>query len=183
MKIFAISTFLALGSIAQAATIFVDCSSASVSGQPPIPGGTVSSTVCPTLVTPVGQTANSVTLFYKYDASFAIGAGSVTMSHDVITAALNFFDDPTLRPVTDTVRPFNGSLTTNVGLAPILAALALGNNVITGTYGSSSGSVTNVAFDYRWQIDYSPSGQVPEPSTYAMMAAGLMSFYALRRKS
>ena len=182
MKLFAISTFLVLGSIAQAASIFVDCSSASASGQPPIPGGSVNSTTCASLSTPGGNTANTVTLFYKYDASFGFGTGSVLMNHSVVTAALTGFSNAVNQAVTDSARPFQSSITLAAN-AGILAALTAGNNVITGNYGSASGSVTNVAFDYRWQIDYSPSGQDPEPSTYALMAAGLMSFYALRRKS
>ena len=182
MKLFAISTFLVLGSIAQAASIFVDCSSASASGQPPIPGGSVNSSTCATLTTPGGNTANTVTLFYKYDASFGFGTGSVLMNHDVINAALNAFDNATNQSVTDVTRPFTSSITV-AATAGILAALTAGNNVIQGNYGSATGSTTNVAFDYRWQIDYTSNSTVPEPSTYAMLAAGLMSFYALRRKS
>ena len=121
-----------------------------------------------------------MTVFYKYDASFGFGTGSVLMNHDVINAALNAFDNPTNQTVSDTARPFNGSITV-AATAGILAALTAGNNVITGNYSGAVGSTTNVAFDYQWQIDYSSA--VPEPSTYAMLAAGLMSFYALRRKS
>ena len=180
MKVFAITAFLALGSIAQAATISVICAPASASGQPPIANGSVNSTSCAPLTTPFGNIANTVTLFYKYDASFGFGTGSVLMNHDVINAALNAFDNPTNQTVSDTARPFNGSITV-AATAGILAALTAGNNVITGNYSGAVGSTTNVAFDYQWQIDYSSA--VPEPSTYAMLAAGLMSFYALRRKS
>ena len=180
MKVFAITAFLALGSLAQAATIFVDCASAAASGQPPIGNGSVNSTTCAPLTTPFGNVANTVTLFYKYDASFGFGTGSVLMNHDVINAVLNVFDNPANQTVTDAIRPFNGSITV-AATGAILAALNAGNNVITGNYSGATGSTTNVAFDYRWQIDYSSA--VPEPSTYAMLAAGLMSFYALRRKS
>ena len=182
MKLFAISTFLVLGSIAQAATIFVDCSSASQSGQAPIPNGSVNSNTCAGLLTPGGNIANTVTLFYKYDASFGFGSGNVLMNHDVSNATLNAFDNAVNQLVSDTARPFQSSITV-AATAPILALLAAGNNVIIGNYSGATGSTTNVAFDYRWQIDYSPDTTVPEPSTYAMMAAGLMSFYALRRKS
>ena len=182
MKIFAITAFLALGSLAQAATIFVDCASASASGQAPIPNGSASSNTCAGLLTPGGNIANTVTLFYKYDASFGFGSGNVLMNHDVVNAALNAFDNAVNQLVSDTARPFSSSITVAAS-AGILAALAAGNNVITGNYSGATGSTTNVAFDYRWQIDYSPDSQVPEPATYAMMAAGLMSCYALRRKS
>ena len=183
MKVFAITAFLALGSLAQAANIFVDCTTSAQSGPAPIANGSVTST-CAGLSLPGGATNISATLFYKYDASFGFGTGQVMMTHDVLGASLNGFDGAAVptQVVSDTARPFNGSIVVANPSAAILSAIAAGSS-ITGTWAGATGSTSNVAFSYRWQLDYTPSGTVPEPSTYAMMAAGLMSFYALRRKS
>ena len=180
MRIFAVFAFVALGSIGQASQIFVNCSSFGASGQSPIANGSGSS-ACAGLATPLGN-INFAQLLYKYDGSFGFGAGTINMAHDVLGTDLNAFDLVGTQQITETIRPFNGSITVNAPSAAVLAAIAAGST-IQSNWSGATGAATNVAFDYRWVIDYDVQSTTPEPSTYAMMTAGLVGLFLSRRKS
>lgn len=180
MRIFAVFAFVALGSIGQASQIFVNCTSFGASGQSPIADGNGTSS-CAGLATPLGN-INFAQLLYKYDGSFGFGAGTINMSHDVQGVDLNGFDLVGTQQITETIRPFNGSITIAAPSGTVLAAIAAGTT-IQSNWAGATGAATNVAFDYRWVIDYDVQTSTPEPSTYAMMAAGLVGLLASRRKS
>jgi hypothetical protein len=100
----------------------------------------------------------------------------------VLTAGLSAFDDATPELVDETSQPETYFTPVNSPtLAQILAVL--GGTQIRGDFTGATGNVESVSFDFEWQIDYTPEDTtVPEPGTFAVIGAGLISVAMLRRR-
>jgi len=182
-KLVLLATFLVIAPLAFSSQISINCPAA-MSVIPPLDGsGTVT---CPAIATP-GGTINFLELDFKYDADFGFGSGSVEEDHDVLGTNLNAFDNLIFVIVTDISRPQVGSKTTTPPTAAQLAAVAAGPQ-ITWNYQTTVGSsATGASGDFRWIIDFTPSGTtvVPEPATFLLMGVGLigLSHVTRRRRS
>jgi hypothetical protein len=177
-KLIIFSSLMVVASLASATTITSDCAA---QGGPGIPAGTAIST-CPSFALPGGPvTYNSITLVYKYDADFGIGVGTVNMSHDVLGSTLGtLFDNPAPVVVSDTNRPFLASITQPGSLA-LAQAIASGTS-ISDIWSGGTGSISTVAFDYEWQINYTTSSTTPEPGTFGVLGAALLGLGFLRTR-
>jgi hypothetical protein len=133
---------------------------------------------------------NSITLSFKFDANFGLGAGSVNETFDTLPAGNGdifggLFDHPTNQPVTDFVRGITGSF---VILNPTAAEVAasLGGLQIQGGWNGGTGSFNNAALDFQVDVVYTAATSgVPEPATLGLVGSALLGlgFLARRKKS
>ena len=173
-KIFLVTLFLALASVAQAVVITATCNPNpnAILGQN---GG--STETCSFSGIPGGAIINSITYEYIFDfqfASFNTGTKTVAFS----------FTGPSNAS-------FSGTATT--GNRPVDSGV---QNVTAGTFGLFTGASFSVAdaytgastaitggtFSKNFTLTYTPSTVTPEPITYAMMGLGLSLLAIARRK-
>jgi len=173
---------VAAGSVASAATVFVDCPSIQVAS--PAASGNANSTPC-VLATPLGSnTFNSLTLTYKYSITTDLDGGTATFDSNPNNVTLAFWANGA--PVVLTTPPASGSTTGNLTLskaptAAELAALAADGSINQQWTAVSVGHTLTLSGDYRWTLDYTPTG-VPEPMTLSMMGIGLLGLGLMRRR-
>jgi hypothetical protein len=184
-KILSLS-FLAIGvaSFACATTITTTCPAAGGFG-----ASGSSTTTCIAAAGPVGATSlNSITLTFKFDANFGLGAGSVLENFDTLPAGPDIFgtlfDHPSNQLVTDAARGIVGSF---VILNPTAAQVAasLGGLQIQSNWNSGTGSFSAAALDYQIDVVYSQRDSgVPEPATLGLVGSALagLGFLARRKK-
>jgi hypothetical protein len=179
MNFVLVATFLVIAPLAFSSQIMTDCPAAMATIGPTSGSGTVT---CPGLATP-GGTINFLELDFKYDADFGFNQGSVEEDHDVLGTNLDAFDNLVFVVVTDLNRPHLGSKTTTPPTADQLAAIAAGPQ-ITWNYQNATGSAAGATGDFRWIIDFTPSGPaaVPEPSTFVLMGFGLVGLSQVIRR-
>lgn len=172
-KIFVASVFLGLASMAQAATIVSACIPAPATYIGVSGGGTENCTIG---TAPGGSTINSVTYAATFDGVYDgfLTGGSITYT----------LTGPGGQVLGSSV--VQGGPQSNVSAAcnaACLADIADGAFTVIDAFTGNGAAVTGATFNKRVTIDYTPQGTVPEPSTYAMMAVGLVGFYMVRRKA
>ena len=186
MKKILVFSFLTIGvaGFAGATTITAVCPTAGGSGA----AGT-STTTCLSMAGPVGAISlDSITLTFKFDASFGLGAGSVQENFDTLPAGNGdifggLFDHPTNQSVTDVARGIVGSFVILNPTAPQVAA-ALGGLQIEGSWSGGTGSFNSSALGFQVDVDYTAGRQpdVPEPATLGLVGSALAGLGFLARR-
>jgi hypothetical protein len=186
-KILSLS-FLVIGfaGFASATTISTTCPTAGGSG---LSGS--ATTICLSAAGPVNVSSlDSVTLGFKFDATFGVGAGAGSVVETFDTLPLGngdtfggLFDHPTNQLVTDSVHGIVGSF---VILNPTAAqvAAALGGLQIQGNWNSGTGSFNNAKLDFQIDVGYTQRATVPEPAALGLVSTSLagLGFLARRKK-
>jgi PEP-CTERM motif len=197
-KIFVASVFLGLASMAQAA--FINCTPGQLDVVVNSTGQTSSNFTCsPGAGAGAGTADDNVNgdgavitgIRLRVSGTFQENAAVIGQSYSVLYTTNNgsgFTNVSCTATATgDANNQAVGACSSSAG-----AFLAVGGSpefiaAFTVTVTGAPGS-TPLPFNASASVLYevtatTPSGPVPEPTTYAMMAAGLLSFYMVRRKS
>jgi len=183
-KFLVASALVALGSVAQAATVLAVCVPAPANYQGQSGGGDESCTVA----IPDGATVTSVTVVGAVDIVYDpfTSGGSADWTFNLSGTAFDL--SGTHLQAGGTTFDSSGALACPAADAVACADILDGAFIVTDAYVGTAG-VTGASFNkqitiaYDPYVDPGPTPEVPEPSTYAMMAAGLVGFYMVRRKS
>jgi hypothetical protein len=178
---------LLIGAFSASATPITPISCPQIVAQtvpPPTLAAGSATTTCPAFSAPVGSVVNSITLTYKYAITAGIGvSSSATFTHDVLGTLLNAFDQ--LGGITVTDPPGSPSQATLTISNPTLAQLtALASGIqITGSWGSTTGLLSQATLDFTLGGDYTDQTGTPEPTTMSLLGAGLLGLGLVARRA
>lgn len=169
------------------------------------PDGTSAARPCPTdrptftaVVQPGESAFVTATLAYTYhddglpldrQAGFQMDTSGFQMRYfDHEAAGVGFYSstcqDRYCHPYAEWTETFSGPVRVLLGDNDVPDDLTgrIGFSVTAGVNSAWPGAETRTAFISAWSMEFSPVNAVPEPSTYALMLAGLMSMGFLARR-